>query len=441
MEFFTLNPFWNPFENPSTLYAKDGLLIDEYESAIWTERFSTAGDVTIVLKASEERIAQLAPGTLLGLQDLSHNIMLLDTRVIKDGLLTVTGKTVEAFFNNRFVDANDSYNGYSPQEVIWRTVKQMQKRYQDRAATYFVTPAIPQFTTQGTANLHQGVHYGEADYSEDDEIVWPHETISFGPAYEQLERIAKKHFVGMGVFWRYSSDIPNAYTLEFETWSGDDKTRDQPYFEPVTDELELVQFSPALDNFVNVEDVLSEAEHKNVVVALPPPGLSVSVELVEVSNIPVEEQRDRPFSTRVMEIVCDDITEDMLGTGDQAAKIEELYRLLNERAKRELRKDEYKKIRVIDGEFTPTANDMYRYTSQGGERGEFPGDYADSAPPGVIRYRLGDLVEVQGHYGGVEKVRVTEYIRSKDASGVKSYPTLVKDVKSAETTTYTPTVG
>lgn len=41
-----------------------------------------------------------------------------------------------------------------------------------------------------------------------------------------------------------------------------------------------------------------------------------------------------------------------------------------------------------------------------------------------VHYGLGDIVKLVGDYGLDEKARVTEYIRSEDASGVKSYPTL-----------------
>lgn len=41
-----------------------------------------------------------------------------------------------------------------------------------------------------------------------------------------------------------------------------------------------------------------------------------------------------------------------------------------------------------------------------------------------VDYGLGDIVRVQGDYGLYRKARVTEYIRSADATGVKHYPTL-----------------
>lgn len=41
-----------------------------------------------------------------------------------------------------------------------------------------------------------------------------------------------------------------------------------------------------------------------------------------------------------------------------------------------------------------------------------------------VDYNLGDIVRLVGDYGLEEKARVVEYIRSEDANGVKSYPTL-----------------
>jgi hypothetical protein len=41
-----------------------------------------------------------------------------------------------------------------------------------------------------------------------------------------------------------------------------------------------------------------------------------------------------------------------------------------------------------------------------------------------VDYFLGDIVLTQGDYGLETKSRITEYIRSEDATGSKSYPTL-----------------
>src|ERR1044072_830317 len=80
------------------------VVIDEYISAIWTERFIEAGDAEIVMPAQHEHLKLLAPGMLLGCQG-SREIVLLETRSIEEGLVTAKGKTIEGFFNERYIDA------------------------------------------------------------------------------------------------------------------------------------------------------------------------------------------------------------------------------------------------------------------------------------------------------------------------------------------------
>jgi hypothetical protein len=41
-----------------------------------------------------------------------------------------------------------------------------------------------------------------------------------------------------------------------------------------------------------------------------------------------------------------------------------------------------------------------------------------------LDYNLGDIVKIRGDYGLDELARVTEYIRTEDATGEKAYPTL-----------------
>lgn len=57
----------------------------------------------------------------------------------------------------------------------------------------------------------------------------------------------------------------------------------------------------------------------------------------------------------------------------------------------------------------------------------FDGSINNDISPYVygVDYNLGDIVRLVGDYGLDEKARVTEYIRAEDATGVKSYPTLV----------------
>lgn len=71
-------------------------------------------------------------------------------------------------------------------------------------------------------------------------------------------------------------------------------------------------------------------------------------------------------------------------------------------------------------------NEMGQALAQAHETAMFDGSINQDLSPYKygVDYNLGDIVRVVGDYNLDEQARVTEYIRSEDASGVKSYPTL-----------------
>jgi hypothetical protein len=52
------------------------------------------------------------------------------------------------------------------------------------------------------------------------------------------------------------------------------------------------------------------------------------------------------------------------------------------------------------------------------------GEIVENVNQYLYQYGLGDIVELEGPDGNLQKARVTEYIRSQDAAGVKNYPTV-----------------
>lgn len=71
-------------------------------------------------------------------------------------------------------------------------------------------------------------------------------------------------------------------------------------------------------------------------------------------------------------------------------------------------------------------HNMSQSLSEARETAMFDGSVNQDLSPYIygVDYDLGDLVQVKGDYGLYEKARVTEYIRSQDATGSKHYPTL-----------------
>src|SRR3954451_2978030 len=100
MELYTLSSKFLPRDS-----------IDQFTSAIWTERYFSAGDVQLVVQAIPSQIEKLAKGTLLGLRG-TKEIMMLNTQSVEDGLLTVTGSSISKFLNEReALFQNSEYNG------------------------------------------------------------------------------------------------------------------------------------------------------------------------------------------------------------------------------------------------------------------------------------------------------------------------------------------
>ncbi len=77
-------------------------IIDEYVSAIWTERYTTAGDVNLVLVPSKHYIDSLKPGTYLGIPD-SKEVMEIENQIIENGLLKISGRSLLTILNQRYV--------------------------------------------------------------------------------------------------------------------------------------------------------------------------------------------------------------------------------------------------------------------------------------------------------------------------------------------------
>lgn len=355
MELYTLDDNYNRAD-----------IIEEYESAIWTERFIEPGDMKLILPATQGNYKLLTPGTLMGLRG-SREVMILEDREIQDGMMTVNGKTLEFFFDERFIDR--AVLAGPPGEILGDIVNLMQSRH-ERAY------AIPRLRT------------GLLDDT-DTRII---KVVHFGTVHTTLLELARKYNVGMGVYWVRDHD---KHELVFSTRKGVDRTTNQK-------ENELVRFSPNLDNLANVKELLSIADSKTTVIANPPNiPIAAGVPPMRLSSMPQPKASEatKHFKERILEISGSDITSEILGEGTAEQKRQALSLILYNRAKKAL--FENKKIRVVDGEITP--NTRYRYGTA---------------------YHLGDLVEVEGYFGTPVKGLMNEYIRSNDGTGERAYPTV-----------------
>lgn len=359
-------------------------VIDEYESLVWTERHINPGELRLIVPASVYNYDLLRPPVLLGTNN-SRELMLADTRLVEDGMITVTGKTMETFLDERWITPFTVTD--TPGGIL--------------GALFGNMTARPEYAHTWIAGLQTG--YLEPGDGTEVEEEFQHER-----AYTAMLRIAKKYGLNIALY-RVSAEF-GGYQLSFSAHLGEDKTSDQ-------NTNKLVQFSPGLGNFANTKDLTSEAKSTTVVIAIPPlmvfdlgGGFSQVAEPVKVSKVPDEEDEDyNPLRERVLEIDCTDITDEQLGPTGTAdfEKMAKLYEIMESRALRELRKQS--KTDMVDGEIT--SESLYKYKEDN------PGD-------SFTTYGLGDRVEVGGHFGIIRKGLITEHVRTHDRSSGsgRSYP-------------------
>jgi len=361
-------------------------IIDNFSSIIWTERYYGDSEVEMVVPGTLEMQQKLLPGTFLGV-DGSAKTMILETFNIEDGKLKVQGISLLKWMNNRFVRISalheDKYWYISPPGTPGWTLW---------AIIYYMccqgSPYLNGTINIGIPNPQQLVipGLGLKDYDNTGSVISV--GVPYGPVYDAMREIATTYEVGMEITLESVTDT--SYSLGFRSYRGLDRTTSQ-------NTNTVVRFSPTLDSLTNIKELQSIAALKTIVYTFAP-GLNPAQGEPELRGAPgvsaLSGTQYTGFDLRAEMKFEDDITTDMVG-GSAA----NLANILNSRAKDELNNKGFAK--AIDGEIVPL--NQFKYGRD---------------------YNLGDIIEVQGNSGVVQRSRVTEYIRSQDAAGEKAYPTV-----------------
>jgi hypothetical protein len=385
MDLYTLNSNFLANEN-----------VDEFVSAIWTERYSSAGDVQLVLPATDENVAKVAEGTMLALRG-SKEVMILETASIDKGLLTVVGPTLVKFLNERLawfpnpdlvvsdIPVVDYTEVTTPGEFLGSVVEQMVITPTTLGVDY--EDADLDYTNEGIP----GLILGDIDATGADERM----TMPIGPLYDSIAQIAVKENLGISLYLESAHPI-DGFVLKFKTYRGVDRTSDQVL-------VPLVRLSANFDTMSDIKEVRSISGYKNVVYVYyqgvvtehidpnwvgEPEGFDRRVLLVDAEGAPVGHAVTVNYGSGAGSV----FTNYEVDAGDIAA-----FREQN--AKDAFANNNY--IKAIDGQASPNSD----YT--------FGQDYG-----------LGDVLELEGLTGTITKARVTEYIRTQDKSGEKQYPTI-----------------
>ena len=353
-------------------------VIDEFSSIIWTERYYGDGQVEFHVPISLEMISKLPMGSFFGI-DESDEIMILETMNIKDGKIKITGISILPWLNNRFVRTSATHKdrywyieSETPGKALWTIVYNM-----CCAGSPYLNGTIP----TGITDPEQLVipELGLDDYDESGvpiKIGVPYKEV-----YAALREIATTHEIGMKIIF----DPSRTPALGFRSYKGLDRTSEQT-------EYPSVRFSSQMDSLTDIEELQSIAAFKTLVYSFAP-GLESPLPTTPGKSALTGPQYTG-FDLRALQIFAEDITTDQVG-GNATTLLD----ILNNRARDELVKNKF--VATVDGEIVP--DNQFKYG---------------------IHYNLGDIIEVEGNTGNVQKARVTEYIRSQDSSGEKAYPTV-----------------
>jgi hypothetical protein len=392
--------------DPLTLEKTD--ILESFESCVWTERFIEAGDVTIEMGATHANAVSLRPGTML-LHEDSDEPMLLETRDIKDGKITATGKTIEAFFNERYV-GSFKRSGLAA-NIVRYVVYNMQNR---EGGKY----AIPNLRVQ--------------DFEADTDAMGHEEEVNgFAKGHDTLLAMAKKYSLGVAVKRQRNPDT-NDLELVFVVRDTNDRTQPDDY----------VRFSPSDDTFSGVDELYSLTDWVDVILIHPPKHFSANSDDIAYGWWPMSYPDktdqggpnnfvlgggDNPFDWRILEITADDIDQDFINK-----------RITNywwaDRGYPAAWSDytDAQKETVLRAEMRARGKDEW-HKRQATRKVVFDGQVPGEVLKYGRDYKLGDLVVVEGSFsGGKQNALVTEHIRSSDNSGSKSYPTLAPPLDTYE---------
>jgi Siphovirus ReqiPepy6 Gp37-like protein len=344
-------------------------VIENYQSFIWTERYSAWGDFQIVTRSTFYNRSLLTPGTMIAMNG-SYRVMTIET--VKDDLasdgvknITVTGRSLEAILDDRVAMPLINNLTATPKWICSGTPGAIARYIFDQVCVHGVLSAndtIPLF--------HEGTFLPPGSIAEPGTAY----TMEFDPGtvYKNLLKICEIWPIGFRL-------VRNGDTggLYFDVYTGSDRTSGQTVNPPVI-------FSPGIETMDKMSVLRSISARKNVAYVFAQNGAAIVYASGWDSSV-------SGLHRRVLVVSASDI--------DLAAGTP-LNDAMAQRGLEELAK--YRDVYAVDGEVPQHLPFVYG-----------------------VDYSLGDLVEERTPDGYINEMLVTEQIFISDHEGERSYPTLV----------------
>jgi hypothetical protein len=347
--------------------------IDGYNSLIWTERFSTNGDFTLVTAAIEPTLDKLAKGSIVAVRQSSYLMIVESLKIEKndDGAydLNVTGRSLETFLENRPAravgqtsDTDWAFNNVYPIATAISMVHQLINSAPLNPAD--VIPDLEMMTSIVETTQTNFVIQSRDLYSAVIEVLGT---------------------VATGILPR--KDVSGK--LYLEAFKGIDRTIGQSAVDPVifhvaNGDITGASYLFTTSDFYNVAYVYSSSGMRIVYA----PGVDSSID---------------SWDRRILYVDASDIsTTTTDSNGDEVAIDPNIINAaMDQRGASELAQHNIQML--FDGQINPISTSY-----------KTPQDYY-----------LGDQVTLIADYGVKQTMQVEEVIRIEDTDGERTYPTLV----------------
>lgn len=353
------------------LYVLDSLLrrrdvVDEYESLIWTERFSSTGDFALEVKSTRTSRTLFVEGALLAIRD-SHRVMVVEnisnaTDAEGRAILKVSGLSLESILQSRV--ARNSLANLAV-EPTWNITG----KPGDIARKIFDDICV-----RGTLNLGDKIPFIQpGTIFPADTIAEPQGSIAvqLSPktVYDTIKEICDAYDLG----FRLVRNLDTSQ-LYFNIYAGNDRTTRQRTKDPVI-------FALDYHNLKSTNEFTSIEKAKNTAYVLSERGTAV----VYGERVPSDVDG---FDRRVLLVTAQNID----------ANTVDVQGALVQQGREALAKS--RSFTAFEGEVSQRSQYVYGKD-----------------------YILGDVVEVRSTDGVVAYKRVSEQIFVSDGEGEKSYPT------------------
>lgn len=337
-------------------------IVDEYESFIWTDRYSSYGDFEIYAYPTSKMLNAAKRNYYVYLPESEHMMIIeslnTTTDVDSGNRLVISGRSLESILERRIVWNQTTVTGSINNCVETLLDKNiMNPDDTNRKISNFAFK-------NATDSLITGTNM-KAQYTGDN-------------LYDIVTEICNELGIGFKVTFNSSNN-----KFEFQMYNGKDRSYNQstnPY----------VIFSPEFENIINSSYLESATDWKNCALVLGEDEGTSRKRAVVNSGKSGLTRRELYVDAR-----------DIRSTNESGNPISssDYLDMLKKRGKEHL--TEYPKIYAFEGE-VETISTTFVYGTD---------------------YWLGDIVQVADEFGYGDSVRVTEIIFSQDSNGISIVPT------------------